>query len=741
MKARLEFAAGGATSDRAHCDPRSGTPPWMCVSWGALLIPAVLVLGSARVLGQEPAQQPDGTPSLPEVTVTTPAGVVPTFQVAGSADRVEGETLREDQLQVNLSEGLEGVPGLQLQDRSNYAQDLQLSIRGFGARSTFGVRGVRLYVDGIPATLPDGQGQTSNIDIGSVDRVEVLRGPFSALFGNSSGGVVQVFTEEGHGPPTLDVSAAAASHGSARGGFKLGGSSGRLSYLLSASRFNTDGWRAHSRADRDLFNAKFGLDLGQGDKLTLVANRVQVQAQDPLGLNAQQLRTDPRRGSAALADQYNTHKDVEQTQLGLTYEKRLGSASALRLMAYAGRRDMLQLLAIPVAPQRSPTHSGGVVAFVRDYAGMDARFSTRGELAGRPFDLVAGLAWDDLRERRRGYENFLEEGGQTRLGVVGALRRNERNRVSNVDPYLQAGWQLAEPWRVELGLRRSSVRFSSRDHYIAGANGDDSYAVRYRKLLPTASLRWQPSRDLALYAAVGRGFETPTLNELAYQAGGAGGINTGLGPARSSNLELGLKARVGGGLFTAALFHIDTRDEIVTLANVGGRSTYQNASRTRRRGLELAWQHETARHWRTQLAYTLLDATYREAFCSPAPCTPASLVAAGNRIPGIARQMLYASVGWMPPQGWHAGAELRVLSGVYADDRNTARAPGYGLVSLHAGYRRQVGNWRWSAFVRVDNALNRRTVGSVIVNEGNARYFEPAPGRNWVVGLNASYTF
>ncbi len=708
---------------------------------GRRALAACAQLGLAGWAGSALAQEPPAAASLPEVTVSVPAGEVPSFQVPGSVDRVDGEALRSDQFQVNLSEGLGAVPGLLVRNRSNYAQDLQLTVRGFGARSTFGVRGVRLYVDGIPATLPDGQGQTSNIDLGSVDRVEVLRGPFSALYGNSSGGVLQVFTEEGSGPPALDVSAAAASFGSWRSGFKLGGSSGRWSYLLSGSHFQTDGWRAHSRARRDLFNAKFGLDLGGGNRLSLVANHVRVRAQDPLGLDAEQLHRDPRRASAALADQYDTHKDVEQTQLGLSWEQHLGRQSTLRLMAYAGRRDMLQLLSIPVAPQRNPTHSGGVVGFARDYAGADLRFGTRGELAGRPYDLVAGLAWDELRERRRGYENFVEPDGVAQLGVVGALRRNERNRVGNLDPYLQLGWQPSEPWRLELGLRRSRVRFSSRDHYIVGPNGDDSYAAHYRKLLPTASLRWQPGRDLALYVSMGRGFETPTLNELAYQAGGAGGVNTELGPARSSNLELGLKARVGGGLLTAAVFLIDARGEIVTHTNIGGRSTYQNVGRTRRRGLELAWDHESAGHWRTQIAYTLLDARYREPFCSPMPCTPASQVAAGNRIPGIARQVLHAGLGWMPPQGWHAGAALQVLSGVYANDRNTARAPGHGLLSLHAGYRRQVGSWRLSAFARVDNALDRRAVGSVIVNEGNARYFEPAPGRNWTLGLSAVHAF
>ena len=189
------------------------------------------------------------------------------------------------------------------------------------------------------------------------------------------------------------------------------------------------------------------------------------------------------------------------------------------------------------------------------------------------------------------------------------------------------------------------------------------------------------------------------------------------------------------------MFQTDTRDEIVTLASSGGRSTYQNASRTRRRGLELSWDLETRSHWRTQVAYTLLDATYRRAFCPAQPCGADDLVRAGNRIPGIARQVLYASLGWMPPQGWHAGAELRAISRLYADDRNTAHAPGYLSTALHAGYTRTVNRWDLNAFARVDNVFDRRTIGSVIVNDGNGRYFEPAPGRNWGVGLSAVYRF
>ncbi len=689
------------------------------------------------------AQSQEAEPTLPAVTVSTPRGEQPLFEVPGSVDRVEGAQMRDSRLQVHLSESLGAVPGLQVQNRQNLAQDLQLSVRGFGARSTFGVRGVRIYVDGIPATLPDGQGQTSNIDIGSADRVEVLRGPFSALYGNSSGGVVQVFTEQGKGPPTLSVSAAGGSFGTWRSGFKLSGSEGVVDYVLSGSRFRTDGWREHSAAQRDILNARLGIAFDEDRKLTLIANRVKIDAQDPLGLSAEQLALNPR--GAALATQYDTRKTVEQTQAGLLYEHRLNAQHALRLMAYAGERQTVQFQSIPPSAQQSATHAGGVIDLARWYAGIDLRWTARMALASRPFELVAGLAYDSLREHRRGYENYLGRatgpGAAPLLGVQGRLRRNERNTVRNLDPYLQGTWQLAERWTLEAGLRHSSVRFDSRDRYILGANRDDSGSARYRRALPTASLRYEATRDLAFYLAMGRGFETPTLNELSYRADGLAGLNFALKPSTNTSVELGAKARLAGGLLTAALFQTRTRGEIVTATNTGGRATFQNAGRTRRNGVELSWQHETANHWRTQLAYTWLDARYRDAFCSPSPCSAANLVTAGNRIPGIARQSFFASFGWVPPEGWRAGAELRALSRIEANDRNTARVPGYAVASLYAGYLKRWERWELNAFARVDNLFDRRYVGSVIVNEGNARYFEPAPGRNWTVGLNGSYRF
>lgn len=676
-----------------------------------------------------------GEAELPAVVVTGTRLGASVMDTPASVDVVEGAQMRRGQPGINLSEGLAGVPGLQIQNRQNYAQDLQISSRGFGARSTFGVRGVRLYVDGIPATMPDGQGQTSNIDIGSIGRVEVLRGPFSALYGNSSGGVILVSTEDGVEPPSLSASGWGGSDGTWRYGLRANGASGSgpgaLDYVVDLTRFTTDGYRDHSAARKNLGNAKLGLQLDDASRLTLVANSVDLKAQDPLGLTYRQFQDDPR--SAPLAEQYDTRKTVRQTQGGAIYEREVDGRNTLRLMVYYGQRDTTQYQAIPPAAQMAPSQAGGVIDLKRQYGGADLRWTTETTAAGRPLTLVGGFSYDSLRETRKGYENYTGSGAGRQLGVRGALRRDETNAVYNADPYLQASWQVSERWTLDAGLRYSTVNFDSDDRYVAPGNADDSGTARYRKALPVAALRYAPDPGLSLYASYGRGFETPTLNELSYRPGGQPGLNFGLAPALRTNLEAGVKARVAGGLLTAAVFHASTDDEIVSAGSAGGRTSYQNAGRTRRDGIELGWSGEFARNGRAQLAYTWLNARYVDD--GPGD------IRAGNRIPGIARQAAYASLAWAPPEGWQASVEGRLLSKVYVNDANDGDAPGYVVAALSAGYVKKLGAWELNAYARVDNLFDRRYAGSVIVNEVNGRYYEPAAGRSVGGGIGATYRY
>jgi iron complex outermembrane recepter protein len=696
---------------------------------------AVVLLAAGGALAQ----------SLPQVTVSATRTEAAPFDVPASVDVIDGARVHAaGRPEVNLSESLGLVPGVTARDRQNYAQDLQLSIRGFGARSTFGVRGVRLYVDGIPATMPDGQGQLSHIDLASAGRIEVLRGPFSVLYGNSSGGVVQVFTEPGEGPPTLEVSAAAGSNGVLRPGLRLSGSTPSLGYVVSANRFSTDGFRDHSAASRDLLNARFDFKRREGSEWTLIVNSVDIRADDPLGLDRAQFRTAPRSVDAS-ATQFDTRKTVRQDQLGLVHEYRVDGANRLRLMIYGGQRDTEQFQAIPVAPQANILHPGGVIGLARQYAGTDLRWITQTTLAQAPLEVVGGLSYDRLLEHRQGWQNFVGAA----LGVQGALRRDEDNRVSNLDPYLQAVWKFAPRWSLTAGVRHSSVRFSSADRFIVGANGDDSGRVSYSATLPVAGLMYAVTPQVHLYGSVGRGFETPTSNELAYRPDGSAGLNFALRPSRSDNVELGIKGRspAQGAWRTewnAAWFQTSTHSEIVTQTNVGGRSTFTNAGATRRRGIELAWSATLARAWQFQLAQTWLDARYRDPFatCTAAPCTvPTQFIPAGNRIPGTAHSVSAAEIAWQPARGWRGGAEVRYSSRVYVNDINSETAPSFTTLAAYGGYVFDLKGWTLSATLRVDNLLDRRYAGSVIVNEGNGRFYEPAPGRNYLAKLVGSYPF
>ncbi|HGW1290376.1 TPA: TonB-dependent receptor PqqU [Klebsiella pneumoniae] len=671
------------------------------------------------------------------MVVTAAPTTVSELDTPAAVSVVNGDEMRQAAPRVNLSESLGAVPGLQVQNRQNYAQDLQLSIRGFGSRSTYGVRGLRIYVDGIPATMPDGQGQTSNIDIGSVDTIEVLRGPFSALYGNSSGGVINVTSQTGTQPPTVEASSYYGSFGTWHYGMKATGAvgdgshAGDVDYTVSTNRFTTHGYRDHSGARKNLANARLGVRINDVSKLTLLLNSVDIKANDAGGLTADEWRDNPRQSPRG--DQYNTRKNTRQTQAGLRYERQLSAQDDLSVMMYAGERETTQFQSIPRAPQLKPSHAGGVIDLTRHYQGIDTRLTHRGELLV-PVTLTAGLDYENMSERRKGYENFVMVNGAPQYGEQGALRRNQRNLMWNVDPYLQTQWQLTDKLSLDAGVRYSSVWFDSNDYYITPGNGDDSGDASYHKWLPAGSLKYALTDAWNVYLSAGRGFETPTINELSYRSDKQSGLNFGLKPSTNDTVEIGSKTRIGNGLFTAALFQANTDNEIVVDSSSGGRTSYKNAGKTRRQGMELGLDQQFGESWRLKAAWTWLDATYRTNVCDDASCN-------GNRIPGIARNMGYASFGYQPEQGWYAGSDIRYMSDIMANDENTAKAPSWTVVGLTTGYKWSYGRMDMDLFGRIDNLFDREYVGSVIVNESNGRYYEPAPGRNYGIGLNLAWRF
>jgi len=686
------------------------------------------------------------TAELDPVVVTAERTRQTTFDAPAAITAITREVIDDGGFQVNLSEALNRVPGISVLNRQNYAQDLQLSIRGFGSRSTFGIRGVRLIVDGIPASMPDGQGQASTIALGSAQRIEVLRGPLAQLYGNAAGGVVQVFSGTDATVPTVEAMLAAGPWEQNKVGLKFGHNGERDSVVVDAMRYATNGWRDHSQAERTQFNAKWEHVIDAASTISVVANSFdQPLSKDPAGLTRAQFEADPRQ-VAAIVKAQDASKVVNQQQIGSVYERRLTEATTLTARAYVGYRNLYNKLSVPpTAPaQASITGSGGTIDFARSYMGLGVQLAHQVRLDGdRVARFTGGLEHDRSKEDRQGYIND--------AGVQGALKRDELNTVRSTDVYAQAAYDLLPTLTATAGVRSSKVKFASDDRFIIPAvppstatNPDDSGGRDYSATNPVLGLTFRASPTLHLYANAGRGFETPTFTELSYRPGGLTGLNTDLKASKSRHAEIGAKWKIASGhRLDVAVFDISTRDEIVTDTNTGGRSTFKNAGRTSRRGGELMYTGQFAESLRGTLSLTALKARFDDPFVSGSGATAVN-IPAGNRLPGTPDRSAFAELVWAPKAAWggfNAAAEVIHTGKLYVNDANTDAASAVTLLNLRAGFSQKFGAWTLKQLLRVDNVNDKIYAGSVIVNDANSRFFEPALPRNWMVAFTARYEF
>ncbi len=678
---------------------------------------------------QSPAAEPEATPQPGDIdTIRVVGAAQPLRGLPGSVSVLDGAALRDGQRQVNLSESLQRVPGFSALDRQNFAQDLQIQSRGFGARSTFGIRGIRLIVDGIPSSAADGQGQAAAFPLSSLDRIEVLRGPLALQYGNAAGGVILGLSEL-DAPPGSSFDAWTGSDRSRRAGLRIDGGDhdDAWRWRATGSSFATDGARPHSAARRHQFNAIGEWSMGENERLRAIYNGLrQPLAQDPLGLARDAFARDPD-STDAVASAFDTRKTVREDQFGVDWRRERPDAVELRATAYRTDRAVEQYLAVPAAAQSARGSAGGVIDLQRLSTGIDAAARWRGERGS----FALGVEALRLDEDRRGFENFVG----SRPGVRGRLRRDENNRVDVVDLYASADYRFAEDWTALSGVRRSRLRFDSDDRYVA--NGDDSGGTRDAN----TALSFGVVRAFAhgeAYASYGRGFETPTLNEMAYRPDGAPGFNRDLEASRNHAYELGLRWRSADASWRIemALYRVDGEDEIVPALNRGGRASFANAGATRREGVEFGASGDLGAHWRYAVAASWIDARFVEGFAFVAQ-NEIRVVAAGNRIPGVPRSDAFVELEWRSDDGrWSSALESRLVGAIAVDDRNTDAAERHARVAWRGQWRARDSGWH--AFWRIDNLFDRRYAGSVIVNEANGRYFEPGAGRGFSLGFGWS---
>ena len=689
------------------------------LSWGAVL--TFLSMGAQ-------AQATD------EVTVQSGRLAQKQFDAPASLKVIDGDAIRNAGAQVNLSEALAQAPGVVALNRNNYAQDVQISIRGFGARSAFGLRGIRLVTDGIPATTPDGQGQASTVSLTSAERIEVLTGPLAQLYGNSAGGVIQTFTREAGAQPEAQVSSTMGNYGLRRNDVQLSGRAGNVGIVADYSTFDIAGYRSNSAAQRKQFNAVITTQLQEATRLKLIANVFDMPlAQDPLGLTAAQLKADPTQaGTGALTNR--TRKAVKQNQVGAVLDHNFGHDLEMQWRAYTGTRENLQYQA-----------SASWVGLSRDFYGLGGQLKGKvRDAAYGPLEWVVGFDADQSTERRQG-------GAAVAGEKSGVLTRNELNQAGNTDAFGQVNWHWTDaqghnPYTFTGGVRRSQVQLKNTDD-LPLVEGNGTGKVNYAATSPVLGATWHALNTLNVYANWGQGFETPTLAEASYTVQNnalIGLFNTNLLASRSQHSEVGLKWTPSPAMrLDAAFFHIGTDNEIVTLLSSGGKTAYKNAAKTQRDGAELALKNDWTPQWRTQLSMAWLRAVYASDFTSGT--TP---ITSGKRMPGIPEQQLFASVQWADqgfaskanprPLGWSASADWIARSNLWANDTNTADASvaGFGQVNLRVRHRQLLGSVRAELWAGVDNLMDKPTVGSVIVNQAAKQYFEPGLPRNAMVGMS-----
>ncbi|KAB8183004.1 TonB-dependent receptor, partial [Lysobacter maris] len=497
------------------------------------------------------------------------------------------------------------------------------------------------------------------------------------------------------------------------------------------------GERPHSDARRTQVGAVLEWQP-HPDQLVRIAAQslVQPDTDDPLGLDREAWRRD-RHGTDPAALRWNTRKRIDNHQLGLRWQHDAADGDQSWIGVHAIQRDIVQVLAIPEGAQAAPGSGGGVIDVARRSHGMEAGHRWQWRTASLALGVEA--AW--LDEARKGYENFAAgPDGNPVPGVRGRLRRDEDNRVRTRDAYLVGDWRFAGPWTALAGVRASRVAFASDDRYIVAGNGDDSGRLDYDEQAVSLGVARRFGDDRTggeLFASVGRGFETPTVTELAYRSDGGAGFNTGLVPAHFGSGEVGLRWRGPAMRGSLALYRIEGRDEIVPALSQGGRTRYANAGRTRRMGVELGLDGDIGAGWSYALAANWIDARFVHAFGYRVVrngVAETRTVADGNRLPGVARASGFAELAWRSDDDrFGAAVETRLASSVPVDDINSDAAPGHARVALRLDWRHAGSGWH--GFARIDNLFDRDFAGSVIVNEGNRRFFEPALGRTVTLGF------
>lgn len=638
------------------------------------------------------------TITLSEVALQAPKTETPRNQLPFSLSVQSVDEFQKIYQQLSLQEYLVAVPGLFTQNANNYAQDLRISLRGFGARAAFGIRGIKLIVDGIPETTPDGQGQLDNLPLGLLSSVEVLRGPSASLYGNASGGVLYLNTLDQLENETIQLQSRLGAYGFQSYQLNTSLKGEKTVALLHINRTKTDGFRQNSGFEQTLFNTKIKHRLSSKSTLQLQLNYTDSpRAEDAGGITLEDTEADwsqARQRNVA----YDTYESVNQFKSGLRWQQDWGDQWNLDTYGFYTFRDFYGKL---------PFENGGIIDLTRNYYGFGSRL------------------------------NYIQDKHRWQIGIETAQQADQRDRYLNLngvqgslsfsqlESFGSFGIYILDEVRWEKVLLRTSLRYDDLRLGADSVSEDQTYQV----LNPSVGLSYEVAPQQRLFTNFSSSFETPALSELSANPSGAEGLNLELEPARALNYELGWKGLWAKTRMEANVFFIESTNEILPyeLEAFPGRSFYRNAGATQRWGVEVFGSYQWEQ-WELQASMTQAQYRFTENNTSE-----------GNTLPGIPNSQFFLQLGYTSLQNWQFQLTGEHIGSLYADTANAVQIEAFQKVRLQGGKTIALGNLELNLFAGINNLFDVRYFDNIRLNAFGGRYYEPAPGRNAFFGLSAAF--
>lgn len=688
-------------------------------AWQILALAGLALIGSSRASAQTDTAEEENESELPDVVVTATRLDKALDKIPAGVGAVNKDDVQLAQQQLGLDESLVKIPGLFMQNRYNFAQDLRISIRGFGSRAAFGIRGIKILVDGIPETLPDGQGQVDSIDLGSVQNISVIRGPSSSLYGNASGGVIDITSEEGPPQPFIEPRFAWGDYGYQKYQLKAGGRAEKVDYFVNVSEMKLDGYREHSQTESSLINGRVRFFFPNRDSdLNVSFNAFdQPIANDPGSLTRQQAEQNPQQARAANVA-FDAGEAVDQQRVGFVYNSNFGPTHQLRVRNYYVWRKF---------NNRLPFVNGGSVDLDRFFVGGGVSYINTGNLGRNANRLIAGIDLEDQDDERKRFDN--------NMGTIGNLVFEQNENVSSVGIFAHNEFSFGPDLGLTLGLRHDRLEYDVVDRFVA--DGDQSGTRTFEATSPMIGVLYSTSPSANVYINISNGFETPTTTELA-NPDGSGGFNPTIEPQKAENYEIGVKGDISGRhRYQFAVFHIDVKDELIPFEIPGspGRDFFVNAGKSRRDGMELAYTVVAAPGLELSFAYTYSDFVFEDFVDDNGNDFN------GNKLPGQPDNLLHGEISYLHGSGFFTIFDVLYVDEFFVNNANTETNPASTVANLRIGYTVGRGPWMVEPFIGIVNMFDESYNQNVRINAFGGRYFEPGPPRNFFGGLRFRYDF